>query len=324
MCRRNDVHRPAAVANALSATTGAGTDRMVPDLTTENRDSVRSDLGTALENLCNAYDESALDPDPLFVVREFSDPRDQEIAAFFSALFAYGNARIIARNLRDLFSRMPGGPYGFVTASHLSSGARCLTGWQHRLHTGEDVAIMSSILAHVLRRHGSLERVFCRGLRKGARDVGVALEAFVPFLREQERHEVERRRFFRHLLPSPADGSACKRLNLFLRWVVRRESPDLGLWRTVSPSLLVLPLDTHVARICKQIGLTRRSTVDWKMAVEVTRKLRHFDPADPIRFDYALSRLGILGHCPLKTDINNCSRCPLHISCVIFRERGLS
>lgn len=308
----------------MRTATDARANRRAPDGTTRNSGSVRTDLRTALENLCNTYDESALDPDPLVVVREFSDPRDREIAAFFSALFAYGNAKIIVRNVRDLFGRMPSGPYAFVTASHPSNDARCLIGWRHRLHTGEDVAIMSSILAQVLRKHGSLERVFCRGLPKDAPDVGVALDAFSSFLREQGGHKVEQRRFFRHLLPSPADGSACKRMNLFLRWVVRRESPDLGLWKAVSPSLLVLPLDTHVARICRQIGLTRRSTVDWRMAVEVTRELRRFDPADPIRFDYALSRLGILGHCPLKMDISNCSRCSLHVSCVTFNEHGSS
>ena len=313
-----------AAAHAVRTKTRAGTNRMAPDRTTQNRDSVRSDLGTALENLCNAYDESALDPDPLVVVREFSDPRDQEIAAFFSAMFAYGKARIIVRNLRDLFHRMPDGPYAFVTASHHSNDAGCLAGWRHRLHTGEDVAIMSAILGQVLRKHGSLERVFCRGLPGDAPDVGVALDAFVSFLREQGGRRIEQRRFFRHLLPSPADGSACKRMNLFLRWVVRRASPDLGLWRTVSPSLLVLPLDTHVARICRQIGLTRRSAIDWKMALEVTRKLRRFDPADPIRYDYALSRLGILGDCPLKMDISNCSRCSLQTYCVTFSERGSS
>ncbi|HPC45219.1 MAG TPA: DUF2400 family protein, partial [Candidatus Latescibacteria bacterium] len=116
----------------MRTTTVAKTNRTARDRTTANPDSVRSDLGTALENLCNTYDESALDPDPLVVVREFSDPRDQEIAAFFSAMFAYGNARIIVRNLRDLFRRMPGGPYAFVTASHHSNDAGCLAGWRHR------------------------------------------------------------------------------------------------------------------------------------------------------------------------------------------------
>ena len=117
---------------------------------------------------------------------------------------------------------------------------------------------------------------------------------------------------------SPADGSACKRLNLFLRWMVRRSGGlDFGLWSDVSPRRLVIPLDTHVARIARYVGLTTRTTPDWKMALDVTHSLRRFDPGDPVKYDFAICRLGILDYCPRKRDIVKCEGCSLRPVCTL-------
>lgn len=271
--------------------------------------------GPALERLTGSYDLSTLDPDPLLVVREFADRRDQEFAAFFAAVFAYGNAKVIVRNTRDLFARMPGGPWAFVARCDAKTRLARLSGWRHRLHTGEDAALLASALARTVAEDGSLEESFLACLRPSDGDVGRALSAFVGRLRERVPAGETRGRFFAHLLPSPKDGSACKRLNLFLRWVVRDKSPDLGLWQSVPPSLLVLPLDTHVARICRKIGLSARTTADWKMAAEITRKFRVLDPSDPVRFDYAIARLGILGDCPPEPASGCCTGCSLSDLC---------
>jgi uncharacterized protein (TIGR02757 family) len=125
----------------------------------------------------------------------------------------------------------------------------------------------------------------------------------------------------RAFLSDPASGSACKRLNLFLRWMVRPDDGlDLGLWAPVRPDQLVIPLDTHEARISRYLGLSDRRTVDWKMAVEVTEGLRRLDPSDPVRYDFALSRLGILDECPRRRDPVKCRRCPLVPVCTLGRE----
>ena len=122
----------------------------------------------------------------------------------------------------------------------------------------------------------------------------------------------------RYFFSSPAGGSACKRLNLYLRWMVRHDPGlDLGLWTEVPPSRLVIPLDTHVARIARYVGLSSRNTADWKMALEVTRALREFDPGDPVKYDFAICRLGILDYCPRKRDALKCAACLLKPVCTL-------
>ena len=126
----------------------------------------------------------------------------------------------------------------------------------------------------------------------------------------------KRRHGVRFLLPSPSEGSACKRLNLFLRWMVRAEDGiDCGVWTRVSSRQLVIPLDTHIARISSYIGLTEMRSPGWPMALDITRSLRRLDPGDPVRYDFALCHLGIAGDCPRKRNLQKCARCPIVAIC---------
>jgi uncharacterized protein (TIGR02757 family) len=172
------------------------------------------------------------------------------------------------------------------------------------------------LLRAALEKHGSLEALFVRFDDPSREDVGATLAGFV-----EEFLGGDVTAFFadgqippdspvRHFLPSPEAGSACKRLCLFLRWMIRREEPDLGLWTSIDPRRLVIPLDTHVARIGRYLGLTTRLSGDWRAALEVSAGLRRVAPQDPIRFDFPLAHLGI-HHCLHRPDEQACPACPV-------------
>ena len=274
-------------------------------------------LASRLTVLYETYDIRFLDPDPLVLVRLSGDRRDREIAGLFAAVLAYGGARTIMKDVRDLFERMDGEPYGFVTRFVPKRDARRFRGWYHRFHRGEDVAALVWAVRRALEEHGSLGDLFSAGFSRTHRDIAPALHAFVTYLRTLDPGPIVPGEHYHHLLPSPADGSACKRMNLFLRWMVRRTGPDLGLWLDIPTSHLVIPLDTHVARISRHVGLTRRSTPNWRMAREITDALRTIDPDDPVRFDYAICRLGILDRCPRRRSLTRCAGCLIREICVL-------
>jgi uncharacterized protein (TIGR02757 family) len=170
----------------------------------------------------------------------------------------------------------------------------------------------------LLRTHGTLGAAFARCFAEaGEPTVKGALGRFVDALLDPASvpGAGPPTRRLRHLLPHPARGSACKRLNLFLRWMVRAGGADFGLWRGVPASALVIPLDTHVHRIAGFIGLTARKDLSWRTAEEITARLRAIDPRDPVRFDFALSHLGISGSCPSRRDARKCAGCPLQLVC---------
>jgi uncharacterized protein (TIGR02757 family) len=177
------------------------------------------------------------------------------------------------------------------------------------------MAALSWALSRALGRYGSLQELFVKGMDESDANIRRALARFVGRLRAVDLAPLKHGKFYRHLLPSPVDGSACKRLNLFLRWMVRRKLPDLGVWTLVEPSKLIFPLDTHVARICRNLGITQRHTPNWQMAEEITQEFRKLDPGDPVRYDYAVSRLGILGDCPSVPEAAVCVSCRLHAIC---------
>jgi uncharacterized protein (TIGR02757 family) len=186
------------------------------------------------------------------------------------------------------------------------------------------VAAVLAALGRARRRHRSLRDLFLAGYEPRDRDLGPSLQRFVTAVRGEIRRGRSRTAVsedrlpygVRTFFPDPARGGACKRLNLYLRWMVRGDDGvDLGLFAPVRPDQLVVPLDTHVSRISRYLGLTRRRTVDWKMAVEVTEGLRRWDRDDPVRFDFALSRLGILDACPRRVDPVRCAACSLVTVC---------
>jgi uncharacterized protein (TIGR02757 family) len=268
-------------------------------------------LKERLDALVRTFDRRFLSPDPIERVLAFRDPDDREIGGLFAAVLAYGNARAICASLDDLFTRMSGRPAAFARGVRRARDARVLAGFRHRWTRGGDVADLCAILSAALAEHGSLGRLFTGCLDPGEATVRDALSRFVGALLAYTPR-LPRDAGVRHLLSSPEDGSACKRMNLFLRWMVRGgDGIDCGLWRDVPTSALIIPLDAHVARIAGFLGLTHRRTRDWKMAEEITASLRRLDPADPVKYDFAICRLGILDHCPSRRNLHKCAACPL-------------
>lgn len=278
-------------------------------------------LSTILQDVLVCRGQDFLSGDPLRFPRSFIKKEDREAAAFLSAALAYGRASMIGRNLEDLFGRMPEGPAAFVRGCSVREAQRRLTGFKHRFNDGQDLACLCWILGQMSREAGSLEVFFLAGDDPSLPDVGQALDSFVrraldrdfsPFFGQRDLPRSSGVRFF---FPAPAAGSACKRLCMLLRWLCRPDDGiDLGLWKGIDPARLVLPLDTHTARISRLLGLTHRSSAGWKMALEVTEALRKLDPEDPVRFDFALSHLGISEGCTGKQG-PACLRCPLARLC---------
>ena len=256
-------------------------------------------IGNRLEALYRSFDLSMISPDPLEVVRRFDRPEDQEIAGLVSASLAYGRAETITDAAGDALRRMGDAPWDFVMGFDPRRDGRRFDGFVYRWTRGSDLSLLAALMQKALLRHGSLGALFATGHRPSDPNTGPALSHFTDSLLGFAREDVltERHRTktgIRYLLPSPRSGSACKRMNLYLRWMVRREAPDLGLWRRIPTACLVMPIDTHVARISRRLGLTSRRQADWKMAEEVTGALRRFDPEDPVKYDFAMCHWGML------------------------------
>jgi len=224
-------------------------------------------------------------PDPLECVRAYDDPADQEIAALVASGLAYGRVRQILRSVRRVLEPMGTSPARFLRDAPPRRLAATFAGFRHRFTTDEELTAMLVAARRAIRRHGSLAA--CLRAGRGRRDETIvpALRAFVGELGGCDRRT--------SLLPDPARGSACKRLHLMLRWMVRRDRVDPGPWRGVPARLLVVPLDTHMLKIARALRLTRRRTADLPTALEVTRAFRRVRPDDPARYDFCLTRLGI-------------------------------
>lgn len=278
------------------------------------RDSAK--LQTRLDQLVATFDLSHLEPDPLQLVRAYDDPLDQEVVGLIAAAFAYGRADIVVANVGRVLKLMGPSPWHYLKDEFTPAEARRrFRGFAHRFHKTNELVALLHHLALTLRQHGSLGALFRLCHDEHDSDIGPALSRFVGRIIAVRPADLRTRAALQYMLTSPADGSACKRMNLFLRWMVRRTSPDLGLWTFVSPSKLIMPLDTHVRRISTFLGLNQRKSADWKTARAVTDRLAEFDRDDPVRYDYALCRLGILDLCSIRRRKEQCDVCLLRDVC---------
>jgi uncharacterized protein (TIGR02757 family) len=276
-----------------------------------------------LEFVATAPHRARIANDPIELPHRYSDPRDIEVSGLLSASLAYGRVELFKPKLEALLGQMGSSPAAFVTALDLPGAERLLTGFVYRFNVAADLAVLLLGMGQALRTRGSLEALFLEGLDQ---DWHQAISRFTFALREIPLGPVEQRlgpvRGLNHLLPSPLGPGAAKRLNLYLRWMVRGpDEVDFGLWRRVPASRLMIPLDTHIARISQRIGLTRRKDLGWKTAEEITAALRKVDPGDPVRFDFALCHHGMSGKCaptPLRAE---CERCALRSVCRVGRRR---
>lgn len=274
----------------------------------------RSLLSTRLIELSGNFTLDSISPDPLEVVRDQTDPLDQEVVGLLAAAFAYGRADIVVRNVRGIVDAMTPSPYLYVERFRRDRARSTFATFSHRFHKTDDLVALLGVISKAVKKHGSLGELFRSVHDPGEDDIGPTLSRFTEKLISPGPPATPS---LRYLLSSPENGSACKRMNLYLRWMVRRESPDLGLWSFVSPSQLVMPLDTHVHRITSFLGLNDRKSADWKAALALTHEMRTIDPADPVRFDFAICRLGILDLCSRRRDRAQCRVCLLRDVCTI-------
>lgn len=243
---------------------------------------------TALDRLYERYNHRRfVHPDPLEFLYDYEELRDREVAGLVASSLAYGRVAQILKSVSSVLDRMAPSPARFLEGSSHETLDQTFAGFKHRFTTGRDLAAMLAGIGRIRRRFGSLHACFTAGLGDGDDSVLPALTFFAGELSSESEAGPG------FLVPSPSRGSACKRLNLFLRWMVRRDDVDPGGWDGVPASMLIIPLDTHIYRICRALGMTERGQANLRTAEEITDAFRAIAPDDPIRYDFALSRLGI-------------------------------
>lgn len=249
--------------------------------------------------------------DPVGFVHGYADPLDQELVALLASSIAFGNVKTIRAKLGDALRRL--GPSPRLAADDVLLVFQRLDGWVHRVFRGEDLARLLIGARRLQRAHGSLGARFEDDLAKGG-SLREALARFTTAIRDAgglgSSPGSALRRGPAHLLPDPRGASGSKRLLLFLRWMVRpADGVDLGLWSGVAPAVLLCPVDTHIHKLSRNLGLTRRADLSWETAEEITRGLARFDPADPVKYDFSLCHLGMLQRCPSRRDASRCEGC---------------
>jgi len=247
----------------------------------------RKNLIAELNRKVDFYNQpSFIEKDPISIPHLFQKKQDIEIAGLFAAVFSWGNRTNIINKSRELMERMQMQPYRFCMESKKADLKR-LSGFKHRTFNESDLFFFVDFLHRHYSKHKSLETAFFP--RKGMR-IEDGLNHFRHCFFEAD-HE---KRTEKHI-SSPEQGSACKRLNMYLRWMIRKDNKgvDFGIWQTISPAQLICPLDVHVARTARVYGLIKRKQNDWLTAVELTNELRKLDPTDPVKYDFALFSMGV-------------------------------
>jgi uncharacterized protein (TIGR02757 family) len=286
-----------------------------------NRQSRRECTAAAerLEGLYKAFDHVTSATDPVHIVRRFSAPEDREIVGFCAAGLAFGRVASVLQSIESLLAVMGPHPARFVRTFDPARERERLAPLVHRWIRGRDLMALLLILQRMLRESGSIEAFFLEGDDPTQPHVGAALDSFstralATDLGQVYGRRVPKQRGVSYFFPRPSAGSACKRLNLFLRWMVRRDEIDLGVWTRLSPARLVVPLDTHVIRLGRCLRLTRYTSPGWKMASEITGSLRDIDPLDPVRYDFALCHVGMMNACGFGKSQRD-TQCPLKGLC---------
>ncbi len=270
-----------------------------------------------LEKLYSKYNHRALiKPDPLQFVYRYDNPSDMEVVAFLAADLAYGRVEQIQKSLTNLFERMGKSPHAFVKGFGKAERKK-LSGFKHRFTTDRDISDLLILLHKILNQYGSIEKFFIQGYNPGDINIVPALSKFCSSLLEtySTEHNGKTSSGLKYLLVNPAKGSACKRLNLFLRWMVRNDDVDTGLWKSIDKAKLIVPVDVHMGRLCKILGLYNRKAVSLTTAVKITEGFAEIEPADPVKYDFALSRIGIVENCNGSFH-PNCEACELFTFCV--------
>lgn len=286
-------------------------------------------LGEKLELLYRTYGVATAGSDPIVFLAPYSRTEDREVAGWIASAFAYGRVETIQANVGRILESL--GPRPAETLDAIADFAAFarerLAGFRHRFHGAQDAAALLFAIAQARREAGSVGTFFAGQWRDEDPDTAGLLSRavarlkafdFRPAIGRRDLPEGSPALFF---FPDPAQGSACKRWNLYLRWMVRRDALDFGLWPQIPTDRLVIPTDTHIHLVARRLGLTRRRAADWKTARQITDALKRFDPADPVRFDYALCRIGIFGICHPRMSKSRCHECLAGNACRAGQRR---
>jgi len=239
---------------------------------------------------------SFIKDDPISIPYLFTKKQDIEIAGFFAAIFSWGNRSTIINKSKELMQLMENEPYAFCL-NHSDKELKKIVAFKHRTFNATDLLYFISFFKMHYTKHHSLENAFTQWMTKKDKTVENGLKGFyhyffsLPDIPERTRKHIA----------SPEKNSSCKRLNMFLRWMVRSDDKgvDFGIWKNISPAQLICPVDVHVARVSRQLHLIERHPVDWQMALELTACLRTLDKADPVKYDFALFGTGVMKNKPL-------------------------
>lgn len=249
----------------------------------------RDALAAVLETVYRRYNRREyVSPDPLQFLYDFPHPAERELVGLLASSLAYGRVAGILASVSSALERMEGRPLAFLSSASDERLRRAFSGFRHRFTGGDDLAALLRGAREALERWDSLEKCFLDAFRSCGGDTVRALGRFVSAVEEGAGRPLS------FLLPHPSRGSALKRLNMFLRWMVRRDEVDPGGWEGVSPAVLLVPVDVHMYRVGRMLGFTSRRTADLRAALEITAGFRRLSPGDPARYDFALTRFGIL------------------------------
>jgi uncharacterized protein (TIGR02757 family) len=236
-----------------------------------------------------------IESDPVQFPHRYTKKQDIEVSGFISSAFAYGQRKKIIENLEYIHKTLNKSPHEFVVNFDIDRDARVISGFCYRFTGEEDILFLIYSLGQTLKQFDTLEDAFLQGFSPNDKNVRNGLINFVNLLRRNLPCNEPCSKAFSHLVPSPENGSACKRLNLFLKWMVRKGPVDLGIWNRIPADKLIIPLDVHVARVSMLWGLTDRKSDDWRKAEEITEKLKQYDPVDPVKYDFAIFGAGVSG-----------------------------
>ncbi|TWJ33005.1 uncharacterized protein (TIGR02757 family) [Geobacter argillaceus] len=277
----------------------------------------RMHIKKLLDGLYAARSPAHLANDPLAFCHRYPDPADREVVGLIAALFAYGQVKIIRSNLEKIFAPMGSAPRRFLEQLEPRKALSIYSGFKHRFNDDRDLCALLLAIRTILESAGSIEAFYLAGHDPSAPDVTESMASFTARVLALDYAPVfgapaiPGDSYFPFLFPSPAAGSACKRLCLYLRWMARPEDGiDLGLWQGIAPAQLIVPVDAHIQRICRFLGFTDRKQGDWRMAREITAALRQYDPVDPVKYDFSLCHLGISEGCDGK-DLTKCLTCSI-------------
>jgi uncharacterized protein (TIGR02757 family) len=253
---------------------------------------VEKKLSHFLNQKVEEYNKPAfIEKDPIAVPHRFSKKQDIEIAAFFASIFAWGNRTTIINKTNELMQLMDNSPYEFCRQYDSRKLGR-LSGFKHRTFNDTDLYYCIEFFHQHYSHHDSLEDAFTQWMDPGDENIEKALAGFHHYFFSIEHAPARTKKH----IATPKRNSACKRLNMFLRWMVRKDNHgvDFGIWEKISPAQLVCPIDVHVARVAKRFGLIERKQTDWQTALELTSNLKMLDKHDPVKYDFALFGLGVM------------------------------